>query len=386
MIDKINPSFTVNFKSHPNSKSSAETPISNPLNPKCSFKGAESLANYNSAFINYNDKFNIPTLDLIVPLDKMNQISGEKIYNSDGEIVQIVDEDENFKTTYTPSVYNKDIYNVEVFDKQKEKIIKSQEYYNSVDGNTYITVNEDKEQLLVNCYKCFEGNVTLAYKSKPIDANNTIDYDVRKQEYSIYKDDTLTVYDKNKQLKSIIEYNGNNSCETQYFNNNPVSTETTKFNSVPSSKTLVNPFVDEDLKPTEYYNIGETKNVKGKKLYYSNGQLEKIVTPEGKVYNYDLDGEFVSVKDGNKTIYGNRNGQEIEEDLGKGYKRLTNYDENNQATLVEYKKDDIYKTLGKLPDGSMYYQQCDDGYSVLQIDYDKDKNIKNQMVWYHDDN
>ena len=83
--------------------------------------GLEALGNYNSTLAMQTPDFNIPILKPVeIPRD-INNIKGERIYSSDGKLVQIVDEDADFKKVYLPmehgisySIIDKNI-NKEVF-------------------------------------------------------------------------------------------------------------------------------------------------------------------------------------------------------------------------------------------------------------------------------
>ena len=74
---------------------------SNPIQQtNVNFKGTEALAAYNYSLINKDELFNLPVIKpLDIPTDP-EKISGEKIYNSSGELVRIIKDNENQKETY----------------------------------------------------------------------------------------------------------------------------------------------------------------------------------------------------------------------------------------------------------------------------------------------
>ena len=85
--------------------------------------GLDALGNYNSTLATQTPNFEIPILKPVeIPRD-MNNIKGERIYSSDGKLVQIIDEDAEIKKVYKPmengisySVIDKNV-NKEIFFK-----------------------------------------------------------------------------------------------------------------------------------------------------------------------------------------------------------------------------------------------------------------------------
>ncbi len=356
----------------------------NPISAQnVSFNGTEALAAYNYNFVNKNNDFNIPELQPICSLEDMNKIKGEKIYNSDGELVRIINKNKNHKIVYTPSPENKNIYDVEIF--KDNEVIKRQHFYKSVDGNTYLAIYDDKNECCTG-YKYDCGNLTLHHKEKH-DKNKCYTYWAEKQEYEFSKGKIKKLYDKNLNLKQIIDFNKNGqNTITNYWKDKPISSETKIYENKKAVDDNINPFIDNDLIPAKYYEIGETNNIQGEKYYYSNGKLEKIVTPENKTYYYDLDGKFESIKFDNKEIsLWGKNSIVIEEKLDNDTTKITHFD-NKQPSCVKFINGEKHKNISWDKDNTITYQQCDDGYSVLQKTYDENKNLIDQIVWYHDDN
>lgn len=386
-MTSINPIYNVNYTQttafkHKNTVET-EPATTNPISqPNTAFKGTEALRAYNYNLIN-KENFNIPELKPICPLEDMDKIKGERIYNSDGELVCIIDENKDYKIIYTPSSENKDIYDVEVF--KDNELIKRQTFYKSVDGNRYLAIFDEKN----NCntgYKYNCGNLTLHHKEKEY-KDNTYMFLAEKQEYECYDGDIKKIYDKNLKLKQAIDFSQDDkNTRTNYWNNNPISSETRTYENLNLKEESLNPFEDKDLIPAKFYEIEDTDNIQGKKFYYSNGKLEKIITPENKTYHYDLDGNFEYLEFDNKEIlFGGNNSIEIKEKLNNNSTKTTYFD-GKQPSFVEFKNGEKSKNITYFKDNTICYQQCDDGYSVLQKTYDENKNLINKTVWYHDDN
>ena len=86
-MTSINPTYNVNYLSgiKPKTKSSVTQSVSNPLppQPNVSFRGTEALAAYNYNLVNKNKDFDkIPTLKPLEIPKNVEEIEGEKIYNS----------------------------------------------------------------------------------------------------------------------------------------------------------------------------------------------------------------------------------------------------------------------------------------------------------------
>ena len=381
-VTSINPICNTNYNL-PIKSTQQSVPVTSSVVPvpKVSFKGTEALAAYNYNLVNKSN-FNIPELKPICPLENMDKIKGKRIYNSDGTLVCIVDKNNDYKTVYTPSSDNNNIYDVEVF--KNNQLIKQQVFYKSVDNNIYLGIYNYND----NCrtlYKYDNGNLSLYSKEKQ-DSQNAYVFWAEKQEYECYDGNIKKLYDKNLNLKQTIDFTKENqNVRTNYWNDKAVSKETRVYKNESIADDGINPFEDKDLIPAKYYEIGTTDNIQGKRYYYSNGQLEKIVTPENKAYCYDLDGNFECLKFDNKKIsLLGTNSIVIEEKLGNNISKITYFDEK-QPTCVKYFNDNQDKLISWDKDGIITYQQCDDGYSVLQKSYDKDMKLINQRVWYHDD-
>ena len=106
------------------------------------------------------------------------------------------------------------------------------------------------------------------------------------------------------------------------------------------------------------------ENIEGEKTYYSNGQLESVRTNDGKLYEVSLNGNYITLHDGNKTIeFSNtketvRKFCTIEEDFGNVTKR-TMYSGKNGDELwnVTYTNGNIEKCLNYANGKPSYYSE-----------------------------
>ena len=113
----INPIYNISSTQVPAFKGEREnvtTPIINPISPNnVAFKGTEALRAYNYNLVNKNN-FNISTLKPLCLETDINKIEGEKIYNSAGDLVQIVAEKGDERIVYVPSPENKDFWDINI--------------------------------------------------------------------------------------------------------------------------------------------------------------------------------------------------------------------------------------------------------------------------------
>lgn len=390
-MTSINPIYNINYAQAPAFKAKSENknepPATNPIaTPNLAFKGTEALRAYNYNLVNKNNDFDIPELKPICTLENMNKIKGEKIYNSDGELIYIIDKKKDYKKIYTPSSKFDGIFDIEIY--RRGKLIKQQNFYESIDGNTYLSITNLNDDEDVDCsmnYKYDNGNL-IKWRKEKHTKDGVYSYQYKKEEYEAYNNKLKKIYDKNLNLKQTIDFSQDNeNTRINYWNDIPVSKETRTYENKNLKEQGLNPFVDKDLIPAKYYEIGNTDNIQGKKYYYSNGAIEKIVTPENKTYYYNLDGNFEYLQFDNRKISNWADSIVIEESLGNNRKKITYFDDK-QPSCVKFINDEKYKNISWHKDNTINYQQCDDGYSVLQKTYDKDKNLIEQMVWYHDDN
>ena len=385
-MNNINPIYNVNnyYLSAFKQKEADSSIVTNPITTNVTMRGTEALANYNYAQINKNKDFDIPELKPICSLEDMYKVKGERIYNSDGDLVQIVDEKDEYKIIYTPSSENKNIFDIVVYENDEQ--IKYQVFYRSIDGNNYLAISDYKNHYNT-LYKYDNGKLLLNNKDKQYE-NMVYSYSADKDEYEYYDAKTKKIYDKNLNLKTTIDYTTENqNTRINYWNGRPISKETRIYENEKNIDDGIDPFNDKDLIPAEYYEIGNTKNIEGKKYYYSNGQLEKVLTSDNKTYHYDLSGNFDYLEIGNKEIAycGDENYIAINEKINDNCTKTTYYDDKKLSS-VDFLNNDKNKYISWDSDGKITYQQCDDGYSVLQKTYNNKKELLDKMVWYYDDN
>lgn len=350
-----------------------------------SFKGTEALAAYNYAKINQNKAFDLPTLKLFdVPID-INKIKGKRITNSAGKLINIIDEDDKQKTKY----YIKDNKVITVSRLEKDTGVLWNQQFDMItkkfpDGTSYDTMYQDGE--------IFAKSKHILY---PNGDDLDIHYDAIKKEYCISKHYTknghiyssFAFYDENKKCINTHESRGVNDkiSDLSFINGEPYKISTREATLIPnnfdkSQIDLTGLELDEpiDINP-------DIKNIQGNKKYYSNGRIEQIITPDGKIYNFDLDG-LESVKFNNKLYQIVKNqdgkylGQNIITDLGDGKTKTTYINQHGNSVSID-NKDGIIKNVGYYENGAISSYSDD---SVM-MHFDKSGNItehwdmKNQL-------
>ena len=339
--------------------------------------GLEALGNYNSTLAMQTPDFNIPILKPVeIPRD-INNIKGERIYSSDGKLVQIVDEDADFKKIYLTGEHG---IKYSIIDKNINKEVFSQvnwndtneimvEEYNPQNGHRYVTTYENNELIYY-------------YKEKRLNDGSCValSYDNRENLYEYIVDDEATStyitkkYNSNRQLidKSVKKYGetSNSRYQTNYIGTEPVSEEYTQINSIKNNiadKILS----DKDLKPNPKIEYPTDLNkIQGKKTYYSDGTVESVITPDNIKYTYDLGENLVIINDKNKEInqYPNDNWYSIEEKFNDNESKTTVYYPDGDIS-VSYKKNDdekrIILTNGKI---SRYEEYIDGREKIMMFD------------------
>ena len=349
--------------------------------------GLEALGNYNSTLAIQTTDFDIPILKPVeIPRD-INNIKGERIYSSDGKLVQIVDEDANFKKVYllgehgirysvTDKNINKDVFSQIHWYDNNEIMLES---YNPQNGYKYSTFYENNE--LLNYYKLKEFSNGSSI---------TVNYDNREQLYDYEVFDTQTScitmkrYNKEKQLidKCIKKYDEttNSKLQTNYIGTEAVSEEYTQTNSIKNNiaEKILN---DNDLKPIPKIEYPTDLNkIQGKKTYYSDGTVESVVTPDNVKYTYDLGKNLMTIKNKNKKIhhYLDNNWYSIEEKINDNECKTTIYHPNGDISVSCQKNDNekrIILTNGKIS----HYEETIDGECEKIIVFDKNGNAMKEF-------
>ena len=365
--------YTLPFKS--TEKSSV---VSKPVEfQNKNLNGLEALCNYNSTLSMQTPDFDIPVLEPVeIPRD-INNIKGERIYSSDGKLVQIVDEDSKFKKVYRPvehgisySIIDKNI-NKEVFHQMhwyNDNVIMI-ESYDPQNEYRYFTTYENNKPIDYSKYKEFNNGSTVG-----------ISYDNRENlyEYIVYDEATSTnitkKYNSSKQLidKCVKKYGEttNSRYQTNYIGTEPVSEEYTQINSTKNNiadKILS----DKDLKPIPKIEYPTDLNkIQGKKTYYSDGTIESVITPDNIKYTYDLGENLVIINDKNIEVHYNPddNRYTIEEKFNDNESKTTVYHPNGDIFISYHKNDndkEIWLSNGKI---SHYNEYIDGRKKIIMFD------------------
>lgn len=365
---------------------------SNPIQQtNVNFKGTEALAAYNYSLVNKDELFNLPVVKpLDIPTDP-EKISGEKIYNSSGELVRIIKDGDNQKETY----YFRNNQLHYYLKDEKDSSIKWEMFFD--DGKfsgisknlpnkiEYSTWYENGEPVQIDKYKVHS------------DWNNYehLSYSPKEKEYSISKYYTknghyyssIAIYDENKKcLEARESKNLNNKYTNLHFKDGvPYDITTTE------SKALSNNIGKDDidlsnLTPPPFYDVDiyKIKNLEGEKKYYSNGKLEQIITPEGDIYNFEPEGFLSEIKNKDKEIqfhYDYKTGPEgshnIIEKLPDGATKKTQYGKTSQDGFsVWYEKENFSKSVAYNENKNIVsYSEYINNESIKGRDYDSDGNL-----------
>jgi hypothetical protein len=230
------------------------------------------------------------------------------VYNSKGKLVAVEKTIGQDKYVY----HNNKNKTIEIFDKNGEKI--KEQHYNSLNDLWVREFHKDKEYW--TSYNIENGQLRLHSNEKMIKEDGKITksylYENNLEEYQMldYSNPNLVhtsytncvVYDKNKNLKEIIENTPISRCEKSinYKNGQPYQIEenktTTIANNIPQTFGFLN---DKDLIPHEKFNIlSDAINMDGNKTYYSNGSVETntFMQDGNKVtYHFLPDGSLINI-------------------------------------------------------------------------------------------
>ena len=392
MNNSINPIYNNSFYVLSNIKKSEK--VSNPVQsivaPNVSFKGTEALAAYNYALVNKNELFNLP---VVKPLDiptKIEDIKGEKIYNSDGKIVRIISNDNNKQTTY----YFRDDKLHYSLTKEKDSDNKWEMYYDNgkiegvskilPDGIEYTTWYENNKPVQIWKIKQFsEGNeLQLEYLPKDKTYNVSKWYKKNEKNYSSFAE-----FDENKKCISAHETENlfDETTDLNLKDGEPYSIITEKSKIIASNVGKSD--IDlKNLEPSPFYNIDMDKInlIEGERRYYSNGKLEKILSENGDIYTFEPEGTLASIK--NKTreiefIYNYKDGiihgQHIEEKMPDGGIKTTQYGNNAREGFdVWYENTGVEKHVIYNDKGNrVSYSNRQEGKKEISRDYDENGNL-----------
>lgn len=371
--------------------SSVTSPVEN-----IALKGTDALASYNSMMINRPDKFDIPLLKPLKMPKDINSIDGERVYNSKGILQCVIKETKDKKYVY--EINDSEISEIAVYDnKTGNKVFEQSEYSYKDDNNTehigcwihefdpitgWEKINakyEDGKPILKSLYF---NNKDGSFEAKS--------YSFKDNEYVLYGYNAHYLsgyditYDSDKNLKYVMlketKDDGTISKDIKYEKGQKVSQEIHKSKAIQNSelqKYIHNP----ELKPAECPGfITSIENLEGEKTYYSNGMLESVKTPDGKVYGISLNGNCITLYDKNKSIEftnikENKNKFcTITEDLGNASKKTSYSGENgNELYSVSYTKNNIEKFLSFENSKPNYYSESklekDTWKNIFNIEY-----------------
>ncbi len=382
--------------------SQGNLPVTSPIE-NATLNGANALASYNSAMINKPEKFDIPLLKPLQMPKAVDSIDGERIYNSAGKLQCVVKEVGDKKYVYSNETYDyPEINNIKIYDKKTgNKIFEQSEFLYENETN-----NEAENICWINEYSPITGSEMAAseYKNgKPVYKDTSTHhpdgtteykaYDFDKQEYchSYFKpydsQESLSlekIYDAKgnliREYYSGIRSDRTFDGEIKYENGKVVSRETSESQAeqIPEAQRYIN---NPELKPAECPEfMTSIENIEGEKTYYSNGMLESVKTPDGKIYEISLDGNRITLHDKNKSIEFN-NIKEIRnkfciirEDFGDVSKRTSYCGENcDEISSISYGKGNIEKRItfvnGKPSDYSESKLNNDTWEDTIHIEY-----------------
>lgn len=355
------------------------------------FKGTEALAAYNYSLVNKDELFNLPIIKpLDIPTDPDN-ISGEKIYNSAGELVRIIKDNDNQKETYyfrnnQLHYYLKDEKDSKIqwemyFDNGKFEGI-SKNLPNKIEYSTWY---ENGEPVQVDKYKVhsdWNNYEHLLYLPKEKEYSISKYYTKNGQHYSSFVN-----YDENKKCINAHESRGLHDKHTDLHFKDGVPYDITTTESKALSNTIGKDDIDlSNLTPSPFYNVDldKIKNLEGEKKYYSNGRLEQIITPEGDIYKFEPEGFLSDIKSKDKEIqfhYQYKTGPEgshnIIEKLANGAIRKTQYGKTSQEGFdVWYEKGNFSKHVAYNEQKNIVdYSEYIDNKSIKSRDYDSQGNL-----------
>ena len=194
-------------------------------------------------------------------------------------------------------------------------------------------------------------------------------------------------YDENKKCTSAFESKGiHDKCTYLYFKDG-IPFEERTIESKALSSTAGKDDIDlSNLTPPPFYNvdINKIKNLEGEKKYYSNGQLEQIITPEGDIYKFEPEGFLSVIQTKDKEIqfhYQYKTGPDgshnIIEKLANGGTKTTQYGKTPQEGFdVWYEKGNFSKHVAYNEQKNIVdYSEYIDNKSIKSRDYDSQGNL-----------
>lgn len=376
----INPIYSINYAQTPTFKAKDVNIIMSVTSPtfsnNVSFKGTEALAAYNYIKINQNKIFDIPVFKQFdIPKD-INQIKGERIKNSAGEIIRIIDEDNKQKTQYY--INNNEVLGLSKLEKDTGVIWNQQ-----LDMITKKYPNGISYDVMYQNGEVFAKSKHITY---PNGDDISIYYDAIGKEYNVSSHYTknghiyssFAFYDENKKCIDAHESRGFNEkiSDLSFINGEPYQISTRKATFIPSNfdKSQID-LTGLELDDPIDINFDSIKNIKGQRKYFSNGQIEQIITSDGKIYKFNLEG-LNSIKFNNKEYQICKNsdgkyiGQSIITDLGNKMTKITSIKQDGKSVFIS-NNDECIKSVDYYKNGTIR------SYSnnSIMLRFDKNGNI-----------
>lgn len=218
-MNNINPIYSINNFYLPTFKQKVEnnSVVTNQISSNVSMKGVDALASYNFNLVNKNNDFNIPILEMIDVPENVENIDGEKIYNSNGELDYVVKDAGNNKIIYQNDQYK----TIKIVDKSNNKIIQEQGCYVANSNEVRVCKKIDNQVGYFTDYEEKNGKMIPIGKGKhiyyPDDSKKEFIHWLDSDKYQLiershvnkdaYSCDRVIDYDEQGNIKNITNYN-----------------------------------------------------------------------------------------------------------------------------------------------------------------------------------
>lgn len=359
MINKISPINNVAnaiYVSKPSFKGNEKEKATEITTPA----SAQAITNLWNATINLSKKFDIEPLESkILNINNINDVEGERIYTSTGDLHSIVDEKEDSTTYYYPSEEDTNLIDRITIQDKKTQEITWQERSEVEDGKyeridvTKFSAETGKE-IANSVYK----NNELSYKSITKYYDNGVEesiihhiedntYYIDKENPNKRRNESIMYSNDFKNVDYSVEESKNNSSiarDAVFYNGALIRFNEYKYKYIPNLMEQ-DRIADKDLQPHDKIDLSKyTTEMEGKRTYYSNGTVETIkndnveilFSPKGFIKNiktpeFELEAEW----DGR---------QDITENITSNTKRITRYLPSGSIS-VEYENENTFKEI-----------------------------------------
>lgn len=383
-LGSIGNSEQINFKS--NDKNITLTSISVPNDLKRPMPtGLEPMQNYGIALANMGMQLDVqPLIPTVLTKNAINNLDGERIYDSKGRLHSVVRENDRIKTIYTMSNDNEDmIESVKTIAKKTGKPIMIQD--NEIEDGKYKSMYITEYSPLTGKVVAFttyeDGKPVYATKSKyDLNGMETMtSRDFQTGEYTVFqtkegvKEKRKIDFSADKRMIEVQKRKNvrghKQEVVTKFYNGALISVEETKKVTMPNLAGF-DPLVDPDLERAEVPPIKIlehfAKKNDGKITKYSNGNIETKIVKDNdgndiKCY-FDFEGNL------NKVDYYKQTVEIFESDFGKSCK------------VTEKLKDGATRKTAFYGDGS-----CNVVYTKDNKTKSLYINDKNLPISYHED-